>query len=108
MANVAWALLNVAVAYLLLRIGSLDLRNWNDAGLCSPDSPQWRFSALAALFVSDRPDDSPIEHRREILRDQFFIIGAQRANVGTLVALGVEVVGVERPHPLQQIAILRI
>jgi hypothetical protein len=32
--NVAWALLNLAVAYLLLRVGSLDLREWFDAGVC--------------------------------------------------------------------------
>lgn len=32
--NIAWALLNVAFAYLLLRVGSLDLRNWVDAGVC--------------------------------------------------------------------------
>ena len=32
--NVAWALANLASAYLLLRVGSLDLRNWFDAGVC--------------------------------------------------------------------------
>ena len=31
--NVAWALVNLALAYLLLlRVGSLDLRDWRDAG----------------------------------------------------------------------------
>ena len=33
--NVAWALVNLAVAYLLLvRAGPLDLRNWSDAAAC--------------------------------------------------------------------------
>jgi drug/metabolite transporter superfamily protein YnfA len=33
--NVAWALVNLALAYLLLvRVGPLDLRNWSDAGVC--------------------------------------------------------------------------
>jgi hypothetical protein len=32
--NVAWAMINLAVAYVLLRVGSLDLRNWFDAGAC--------------------------------------------------------------------------
>jgi hypothetical protein len=32
--NVAWALFNLAVAYLLLRVGSLDLRDWFDGGVC--------------------------------------------------------------------------
>jgi hypothetical protein len=33
--NVAWALVNLVFAYLLLvRVGPLDLRNWSDAGTC--------------------------------------------------------------------------
>jgi hypothetical protein len=33
--NVAWALVNLAVAYLLVvRVGSFDLRSWTDAGVC--------------------------------------------------------------------------
>ncbi|HEY2747157.1 MAG TPA: hypothetical protein VGL86_21185 [Polyangia bacterium] len=32
--NVAWALLNLAVAYLLLvRVGAFDLRNWSHVGI---------------------------------------------------------------------------
>lgn len=33
--NVAWALANLAAAYLLLvRVDALDLRSWSDAGAC--------------------------------------------------------------------------
>jgi hypothetical protein len=33
--NVAWAMVNLAFAYLLLvQVGPLDLRNWSDAGVC--------------------------------------------------------------------------
>jgi hypothetical protein len=33
--NVAWALANLAVAYLLVeRVGSLDLQSWSDVGVC--------------------------------------------------------------------------
>ena len=33
--NVAWALANVAFAYLLLvRVGAPDLRSWSDVGVC--------------------------------------------------------------------------
>ncbi|WP_437925149.1 hypothetical protein WMF37_39890 [Sorangium sp. So ce291] len=33
--NVAWALVNLAFAYLLLaRVAAFDLRSWSDAGVC--------------------------------------------------------------------------
>lgn len=33
--NLAWALVNLAAAYLLLaRLGTFDLRSWADAGVC--------------------------------------------------------------------------
>jgi len=33
--NIGWALINLAIAYLLLvRVGAFDLRSWVDAGLC--------------------------------------------------------------------------
>lgn len=33
--NVAWALVNLALAYLLLvRVGVFDLRSWSDVGVC--------------------------------------------------------------------------
>lgn len=33
--NVAWALVNLAFAYLLLvRVAAFDLRNWSDVGVC--------------------------------------------------------------------------
>jgi uncharacterized RDD family membrane protein YckC len=42
--NVAWALVNLAFAYLLLvRVGPLDLWNWSDAVVCFVGFGVWAF-----------------------------------------------------------------
>jgi hypothetical protein len=48
--NVAWALVNLAFAYLLLfRIGSLDLRAWADAAACFVGFGAMAFQCARAL-----------------------------------------------------------
>ena len=47
--NVLWALVNLSFAYLLLRVGSLDLRNWADAAVCFVGFGAMAFQCARAL-----------------------------------------------------------
>ena len=48
--NVAWGLLNLAFAYLLLlRVGPLDLQNWPDAGVCFAGFAAMAYECARAL-----------------------------------------------------------
>ena len=57
--NVAWALANLAVAYVLvLRVGSFDVRSWTDVGVCFVGFGAWAFQCARA-FARLRRDASP-------------------------------------------------
>ena len=48
--NVAWALVNLAVAYLLIvRVGSFDAESWTDAGVCSAGFGTMAFQCARSL-----------------------------------------------------------
>lgn len=54
--NVAWALVNLAVAYLLLvRVGTFDVQSWSDIGVCFLGFSIMAFQCARSLGHRSRP-----------------------------------------------------
>ena len=58
--NVAWALVNLAVAYLLIeRVGAFDLRSWSDVGVCLVGFSAMAFQCARSFDRLRRGTDHP-------------------------------------------------